>query len=181
MKAQKFQFRHKDVPMLKKDVAMRTFFSLLFVGVFVWQILLIFFKYFNAKLSTFEVVCSSLTMLISLFMAMVSFVFLFRSLNNLICIKKSGNAVGVKTPMFNSKKTGFFNLYYVVSTVIAWVMTFVLVCSITYAVLEGVFYNQFSIFLPALVLTAISGYNSVYHLKNELTILKEVDNYTSVY
>lgn len=181
MKAQKFQFRHKDVPMLRKDVAMRTFFCLLFVGIFVWQTLIMFFSYFNTKLSTFELVSSILTMAVSLLMSIVSFIFVFRSLNNLICIKKSGHAVGVKTPLFNSKKTGFLNLYYVISTAIVFVMTIVLICAVTYAVLEGVFYNQFSIFLPALVLTAISGYNSIYHIKNEIKVLAEVETYNTVY
>ena len=93
MKAQRFEYQNKDVPMLKKEVFFRMLFMLLFVAIFVWQFVLFVFSYIHGNLTTIKLLAAIAVLIVALLFAMVSFIYGLRCLNIIQKIALHGNAV----------------------------------------------------------------------------------------
>ncbi len=181
MKAQKFEYHYKDVPLLKKDIAVRFVFTLLFFAVFMWQFISMLVVYTNDTLDSLMILSSVTVMISSLMFAVVAFVYLFRSVNIITDIKKRGKAVRFVSVLSSSKSGSFIKLYSILTKIIALCMIVILSCAVTYSILELIHYSTMSYYLPALIMLSLCGFNSVYHITNEITRLRSVEEYNSVY
>lgn len=181
MKIKKFEYKHKDVPFIKKDIAIRMVFFTLFFIVFLWQLISMFVYFNNGSLSTPMLILSVLVLVISLILSMIALLYAFRGINLLTNIKHSGNAVRAVSLISDNKKTSFFRIYSYLSKFIAFMMFLILVCGVTYSILEIIYYSTISFYMPMLVLFAISGFNSVYHIKYEMNIIESVSEYNAMY
>lgn len=181
MKAQRFEYQNKDVPMLKKEVFFRMLFMLLFVAIFVWQFVLFVFSYIHGNLTTIKLLAAIAVLIVALLFAMVSFIYGLRCLNIIQKIALHGNAVRTITIISSARKSSFLRLYLIVTQLIAIAMIVVMACTITYSVLQYVYFTTVSYYLPILFLVAFSGFNSVYHIKQEIKTIQNVNEFNSMF
>lgn len=181
MKVERFEYQHKDIPMLKKDIFFRFLFMLLFAGIFGWQLILLIMNYLRDTLSTFKTIVSVALLISSLMFAIVSFTYAFRSLNTMQKVVLHGSAVKSVSIISNAKKNSFLRIYFFVTELISLVMLVVLCCAVTYNVLEYVYFTTISYYLPLLLFVSIAGFNSVYHIKAEIKTIQNVREFNSVF
>ncbi len=182
MQTKRYEYHYKDVPAIKKDIAVRVVFALLFFAIFFWQITstLINFRN-NGGLSTIELTMSIYVLLMSAVMGLIALLYANKDLKILNQIHRRGKAVRPMTPIFKIDKTSFARLYSVINFIITIAMIAVLACGITMFVLELVYYSTISYYLPLLVLLSLCGLNSVYHIRNEMKIMKNVQEFSRAY
>lgn len=181
MKFKKLEYQHKDLPILKKDMIFRIIFMCLFLAIFIWQLISMFFNYFHDSLSNTMLIVSVFVMLISLILALTALIYAFRNINIINEIRHQGKAVRTISVISNNKKGSFLKMFNYLSKFIAFAMMLVLVCGITYSVLELVYFSSITFYMPILILFAISGFNSVYHIKMEMNTISSVQEYNALY
>ncbi len=181
MNSKEFEYKSKDKPFLNKDIRMRTLFLCLFSCVFVWQIISIIIEAINSSLSNWQLISGIFIAVLSLVFVLICLLYINKSLNALRNIKNEGRSISSVLLLAKTDKNSFIRLYQILSNVLALIMLFVLISGITYLILQIVYLSTYSFYLPLLFLLAISGFNSVYHLKYEITILKEVEKYNSYF
>ncbi len=181
MKFKKLEYQHKDLPILKKDMIFRIIFMSLFLAIFIWQLISMFFNYFHDSLSNTMLIVSVFVMLISLILALTALIYAFRDINIINEVRHQGKAVRTISVISNNKKGSFLKMYNYLSKFIAFVMMLVLVCGVTYSVLELVYFSSITFYMPILILFAISGFNSVYHIKMEMNTISSVQEYNALY
>lgn len=181
MKFKKLEYQHKDMPLLKKDTIFRLVFMSLFLIIFVWQLISMFFNYFQNSLSMTMMIVSVIVLLVSLILTLTALIYAFRDINIINQIRHQGKAVRTISVISNNKKGSFLKMYNYLSKFIAFVMFLVLVCGVTYSVLELVYYSSITFYMPILILFAISGFNSVYHIKMEMKTIDDVQEYNALY
>ena len=96
-------------------------------------------------------------------------------------IKNQGRSVNSVKLLVKSDKNSFIKLYSILSIVLALVMLFVAVCGITYLILQLIYLKTYSFYLPILFFITVCGFNSVYHIRYEITTMKDVEKYNSRY
>lgn len=181
MKFKKLEYQHKDIPFLKKDTIYRMIFMCLFFIIFIWQLISMFTNYFNDTLSTLMLVISVCVLLTSLTLTLTGLFYAFKSINIMNQIRHTGKAVRTISVISNNKKGSFLKIFNILSKFIAFVMLIVLVCGVTYSVLEIIYYSSITFYMPILILFAISGFNSVYHIKIEMATIQNVQEYNALY
>ncbi len=181
MKFKKLEYQHKDLPILKKDMIFRIIFMSLFLAIFIWQLISMFFNYFHDSLSNTMLIVSVFVMLISLILALTALIYAFRDINIINEVRHQGKAVRTISVISNNKKGSFLKMFNYLSKFIAFAMMLVLVCGITYSVLELVYFSSITFYMPILILFAISGFNSVYHIKMEMNTISSVQEYNALY
>ena len=93
MKYKKLEYQHKDMPLLKKDTTIRMIFMSLFLVIFVWQLISMFFNYFQDSLSTTMLIVSIIVLLVSLILTLTALIYAFRDINIINQIRHQGKAV----------------------------------------------------------------------------------------
>ena len=181
MKTKRFEYHNKNVPMLKKEIAFRLLFTLLFFVTFIWQFAFILREYSLGTLTTLKSVVSIIVLIVTLVFTIVTLVYAYRCINVMSSIKLHGKAVRFITILSDNKKGSFLKLYSLMNRFITLVMALALVSGITYSILELIYYSSISFYIPILFFVAISGFNSVYHIKAEIQTIKEVQEYNSIY
>ena len=136
MNLKKFEFTSKDAPFIKRDITLRLVFTALFVALFVWQFVALVIAQSTNSISTAKLVATIFVLLTSLLMAMLGFVYAFKDIRILNAVKKRGSCVSTVDIIFSTKKHSFVRLYQIICQVLALVCLFVLLCSLTYAVLH---------------------------------------------
>lgn len=174
MKAKQFQYRNKDIPMLKKEITARMLYAVLFSLIFFVQSTVFFVNIdFNFSILAKSIILT--TMILSLLLAGVSFIFAMRAMSHINTIKRHGSSVATITLIFSSTKKGFLNLYRIILSIISFVISMLLIAVITYSILEIIYLGTLSEYLPALLLTAAASYNSLFHVKQEIKIMQTVN------
>lgn len=181
MHLKKFEYLHKDVPFLKKDLGFRVFFILLFIAVFAWQFISILMQDFSTSVNIPMLISSVAVLLISLMFITLNLMYSFKNFKVLSVIKKQGRCISSVDILFNTKKSGFVYLYSLITKALALVATLILVCSITYSVLQITFYANVSFYLPLLAVVCVCGYYSAYHINTEIKTVKTVQEFNSIY
>jgi len=181
MNLKKFEYLHKDVPFLKKDILFRAIFIVLFFAIFLIQLISMLQHFFKNTLELGMAISSGIVLLTSLLFCLISVMYLVKTSRIITIITKRGRCVSSVDILINTKKDGFVRLYSFVCEALALLATIVLVCSLTYSALEVKYYNQLSFYLPLLATICLTSFYSVFHLENELKTMQTVNNYHSIY
>ena len=181
MNLKKFEFVNKDVPSLKKDIATRLTFTVLFVGILIWQFVSFLITHNAGNMTIGKIISTVFVLLLALILGMLGFVYTFKDFRIVTAIKKRGSCVSTVDLLFSTKKDSFMKIYDIICQVLAYVSLFVLLCSLTSLILNAAFYSQMSYYMPLLFLLCAAGFNSVFHIKSEINTMKTVQQYHSFY
>lgn len=181
MNLKRFEYQHKDLPFLKKDILYRFVFTMLFMFVCVWQLASLVIHLLSNDLSHIMMFSSAFVLTLSMIMFFCSLLYVFKDFRIISTIKKSGRCVSSVQILFNLEKRGFLKLYQFINSVISLLTALVLIASVTYSILEAHYYSSISYYLPILVLLCIVSFNSVFHIKREIKTLETVQQYHAIY
>ncbi len=181
MRAKKFEYHHKDIPVLKRDIAMRITFTIIFFAIFIWQFISLLVTYTYDTLTTPMILASAIVMVSMLTMCAISFSYAFKSVNIISDVKRRGRAVRSVSLMFGIKKNSFVKIYSILTQLIALVMVVLMTSAITYSILQYIYYSTMSYYIPILVAISICGFNSVYHISFEIERIKTVELFNAIY
>ena len=181
MNTKKFEYDIKDKKSLKNDIIFRIFFTILFISIFAWQFTLLLLSKNEGTLSTLKIYLGLSVLFTCLIFVIISMMYIAKNLKILDQLKFHSKAVVSVTVLSSGKKGGFLRLYKFISEVIAIIMLVLAVCAITYSVLEFMHYSTISFYLPLISIITLTGFNTVYHINNELKIIENVRAYNSVY
>lgn len=179
MKSQRLEFMDKDVPTIKRDFRLRVLFAFVFVVAFVWQLVMLIIT--PGEASALMLIVSCLTMFFSVMFGFVSIVYALNDMRVLEKIKRRGKAIKNTTFVFNIEKRSFIHLYNFITSVLAVVALLLLVASVTYSILEVVYYNTISFYLPMILTFVTWCFNSSYHIKNEIYLSQNVNRCNSIF
>jgi len=175
----RFEYQHKDISYLKKDIVFRTIFSVLFLAIFVWQMVGIILSF--SSMSTMQIVISALVLLSCLMLAYVSLTFVFKDFRIISAIKINGKCVSSVKILLQTKKRSFIWLYNLLIQFFTLMTSLVLIASITYTILEVTYLSSISFYMPLLFLISLSGFNSVYHIKDEIKVQNQLQEQQPLY
>jgi len=96
-------------------------------------------------------------------------------------IKMNGKCVSSVQVLIRTKKRSFIWLYKLLIQILSVATALVLIAVITYSILQVSYYSTVSFYIPLLLLICISGFNSIYHIKDEMHIQNTVQEYHSMY
>lgn len=176
----RFEYQHKDIGYLKKDIVFRTIFSVLFIGIFVWQIVNMFMG-LTSTTKNLEIVVSIIVLLSCLMLSFVSLTFVFKDFRIISAIKNNGKCVSSVQILIQTKKRSFIKLYNLLIQFFTLVTSLVLIATITYTILEATVLSSVSFFMPFLFMICISGLNSIYHIKDEIYTQNQVQEQQPLY
>ena len=181
MNLKEFEYLNKDIPSLKKDIAFRFLFLFLFVGVFVFQFADFVIEYNKNSLDGWKIGLTIFVLFYTLFMAMLCLVYAMKSYRILEYVKKHGHCVGKVSLLFSVEKGSFIKLYSILMDFFAVLVSLVFVAIVTYSILQITYFATISFYMPLLIMLVVFGYFSVYHITNEINIIKTVNLYHVIY
>lgn len=181
MKLKRFVYVHKDIKQLKIDIAFRVLFSCLFLGVFVWQFVFMIMYGVQNRLTTPHNVISAIVLISSLLLCLVTFFYAFKDFRIIAAINMTGKCVSSVQILFSTNKTSFVKLYSYMSQLLALATSLVLIATITYSILQATVLSTISYYLPFLIMVCLSSYNSIYHIKDEMTTQNKVQEQRPLY
>jgi len=181
MNSKIFEYTNKDSSYLKKDIAFRTFFSVLFLAIFVWQFASMVKLALKNSMNIMTIGVSVLVILCSLMMFIISMLYAFKDFRIMAAIKMNGKCVSSVQVLIRTKKRSFIWLYKLLIQILSVATALVLIAVITYSILQVSYYSTVSFYIPLLLLICISGFNSIYHIKDEMHIQNTVQEYHSMY
>lgn len=181
MTMERFEYQHKDLPMLKRDIIFRFIFVFLFSAIFIWQLVLLLTNYVRSTLSPMKTIVAVILLVVSLMFAVISFTYAFKSLNIIQRVILHGTAVRHISIISNAKKDSFLRMYSLAMQLITLAMVVILCCTVTYNILEYVYFTTISFYLPVLLFVCIAGFNSVYHIKDEIKTIQNVREFSSIF
>ncbi len=181
MKSKKFIYLHKDVKQLKVDIVFRILFSLLFLAIFVWQFIFMILYIVQNKFSNPHGVVSAIVLISALLLCITTFYYAFKDFQIIAAVKMTGQCVSSVSILFPTKKTSFIKLYNYLIQFLTLATTLVLIASLTYAILEVTVLSSISFYMPLLLMICVSGYSSIYHIKDEITTQNTVQEQTPLY
>lgn len=181
MNQKKFEYTNKDVPFLKKHLFFRSVFTFMFLAIFVWQLLSILIGKDISKLNIGEIIISGAVLLTSLLMAFISLMYVFKNFRIVSNIKKRGKCVSTVQLLFDPGKAGFLKFYRVINYILTLLSVIILVVAATHSILEIKYYHSISFYLPLLITMSLCGFNSAFHIDEEIKIAETVHLYHSIY
>lgn len=182
MNLKRFEYLNKDVPFLKKDIALRLLFALLNFAIFVWQFASLIVNSINKiKISTPMIISTIFVLLVALLFCGLALMYCFKSLKVLSVVKKEGKCISSVEILFNTNKSGFMKLYSFITEALSLICAIVVLCSIIYGFLEVAYYSSISYYMPVLAIICCCGFYSSYHINTEISIVKNVQMYNSFY
>ncbi|MCQ2565023.1 MAG: hypothetical protein MJ152_04125, partial [Clostridia bacterium] len=146
MKTKKFEYVLKDVPMLKRDMFLRLIYFFLFVAVCVLQVVTIIM--FANQFTTLHYIISCSVCVMSLMLALISMWYATSDVASINMIKRNGHHVKNSPMMFASSESFLFKMFNFMSKVLAVIMIAVALSAITYNILQYIYYQTISIFIP---------------------------------
>ncbi|MBR6779288.1 MAG: hypothetical protein IKM43_04025 [Clostridia bacterium] len=179
MNLKKFEYMNKDIPFLKKDIKCRLAFLILFASLIVWQFVLFLLQI--DSLNVIMITIGIVVMLLSFVLCVVMLMYAFKDIKILEIVKKRGSVVSSVSLLPSIKKRSFIKLYSSLSWLLAISMMLLLVSALTYSVLEFVYFNIVSFYLPLIMFVTLTAFNTVYHLKNEIKIVETIREYHDAY
>lgn len=181
MNSKKFEYQHKDVPFLKRNLVIRTIFTLIFLGIFAWQMISLFLIQMEGSLSILQIVTSSFVMIMCLLLGFISLMYAFKYFRIMGAIKRRGKCVSTVQIIFSLKKTGFMKMYKILTELLTLLSVVILVCTATYSILSIAYYSTVSFYLPFLVALCLSGFSAVFQIDEEIKIVENVNQFNAIY
>ena len=181
MNLKNFEYLHKDVPFLKKVLFIRASFTVLFFAIFLIQLISSLKKLVTDSLNLGMAVSSGIVILTCILFMFISILYMLKSKRILSVINNQGRCVSSVELLFDTRKNGFVRLYSVITEILAFIATIILVCGFTYASLDIAYNSYISFYLPLLATVCSTAYYSVFHLSNELKTVMLVNQYNSIF
>ncbi len=182
MNTKRFEYFHKDIKQLKIDIIVRIIFSILFFATFIWQITAIILEEINGSISILQGSIAAIVLISCLLLCLVTMSFAFKDLRIIAAIKMKGKCVSTISILFKvDSKKSFIWLYNFLMQFLAIVTSLVLIACITYSILEITYLSTISFYMPFLLMICLSSYNSIYHIKDEITTQKTVQEQQPLY
>ena len=174
MNSKKFEYTDRDLSYLKKDIIYRTIFALLFLIVFTWQFISFFKASITKSTTTMQIVVAIIVFVCCLMLTFISLLYIFKDFRIISAIKRNGRCVSSVQILIKTNKKSFVWLYSLLIQFLTIITAIVLICSITYSILQIAYFSTISFYLPFLITICISGFNSIYHIKDEMHIQNTV-------
>ena len=181
MNTKRFEYYQKDVKQLKIDIVFRVVFSTLFIACFVWQMISTIKTYLNGSLTVAKGVVSCIVLTGSILLCLITFFYAFKDFRIIAAIKMNGKCVSSVQILFSTKKSGFLKLYSYLMQFLTLAVSLILVACITYSILQVTVLSTISFYMPLLVTICVSGYNSIYHIKDEILTQQTVHEQQPIY
>ena len=181
MNVKHFEYYNKDIKQLKIDIVFRIIFSILFIACFVWQMASTIMSYLDGTLTTMKGVVTCIVLVTSLLLCFTTFIYAFKDFRIIASIKMNGKCLSTVQILFSIKKSGFLKLYSVLMQFLTLAVSLILVASITYSILQATVLSTISFYMPLLLTICIAGYNSIYHIKDEITTQQTVKEQQPLY
>ncbi len=181
MNQKRFEYQHKDIPFLKKDIIYRLSYVALFGIVFFVQLFMIIAQNIKGAATVTSMIIGSVILVASLLFALLCLIFAFKDIKNVDTIKKSGYAVSAVSVLPSIQKNGFMKMYSIFTKLIAIVMLCLFAGVATYSILEYIHFSTLSPYLPLLLFMTVVSFNSVYHVQHEIKLTETVKIYHSAY
>ena len=102
MKIERLEYLNKDIPLLKKDVAMRLLFMFLFLATFIWQFVLLVLNYMRGTLTSIRTILSVILLVSALMFTIISLIYAFRSFNIIQKVTVHGSSIKNITVIFEN-------------------------------------------------------------------------------
>ena len=180
MGLKKFEYHSKNIPFLKRDIALRLVFVLVFFAIFAWQFISLM-QNLDSGVNVGMIIATIAVLICSLLFAGISILYCLKSFKILTVVKKTGRCLSSVPILFDTSKKGFLKMYSIITEVLAIVCAIVLLCSLIYSLLEMAYFSSISYYMPVLAIICACGFNSVYHINAEIAIAKNVQEYNSIY
>jgi len=177
MNSKRFEYTNKDIPYLKKDIFMRTFFAVLLLIVFVWQFVSAIQIAISSYLSIINLSATILVFVCTFMLSFISLLYTFKNFRIIAAIKMNGRCVSSVQILIKTNKKSFIWLYNFVVQILTLATSLVLICTLVYSFLQATYLSSISFYLPFLLMVCISGFNSIYHIKHEIYIQNSVQEY----
>lgn len=174
----RFEYTHKDVKHLKKDIFCRSFFAFVILAAAAWQAYYVFDEYLNNTLDMVKIIVAGIVIFSGVVIFFTSLLYIFRNYRILGSIKVTGKCVGSVNVMFSTEKRSFLKLYQLLMSFLTISTFLVLTAGITYSILQVAYFNKVSFYMPMLIVICFSGLNAVYSVKHEIYIQKNVQQQT---
>ena len=168
---------NKDVPMLKRDVWYRFAFSILFLLIFICQLIVCLVSFARETLTLPKMVSVGFVLLTAIFYSGINLIYAYKSFKRITIVNKKGNCVSRINILYNLEKHSFIKLYNAICAVISIIASIVLLCVVIYSLLNIVYFNSISFYLPLLFVICLTCYSSSYHIMNEIKVVETVYNY----
>ena len=181
MNLKNFEYFYKDVPFLKKELLFRAIFAVLFFAVFLIQLIAMVKYLIVDELIIGMAISSGIVLITCALFCFISILYILKVTRIISVINTKGRCVSSVDILLNTKKGSFIKLYSGVCDILAILSTIVLVCSLTYSLLEATYYSKISFYLPLLITICLTAFYSVFHLKTELKTIQTVNQYNSIY
>ena len=175
--SKRFEYTNKDITALKKDIIFRTLFATLFLAIFVWQFVSLFIAYTNNNLQLIKIIIAGIVLISTLLLLIVSLLYIFKSLRIVSAIKMNGRCVSSVAIFIRTNKGSFVKLYDLLIKFLTLATSLILVSCITYTFLQITVTSTISYYLPLILMICVSGYNSIYHIKDEIKTQEMVREY----
>ena len=181
MKTKTFEYFHKDIKQLKIDIIFRMIFSSLFLACFIWQIISMIVIAVNANITMLQGITSAFVLIGSLMLSVVTFSYAFKDLRIISAIKLNGKCVSSVNILFKTNKSSFIKLYSLLIQFLTLATSLVLVACVTYSILQITVLSTISFYMPLLLMMCVAGYNSIYHIKDEIRTQNTVQEQRPLY
>lgn len=181
MNTKRFEYFHKDIKQLKKDIAFRVLFSFIFLVTFVWQIVAMVTVSIKGSLSIMQGVIAAIVLICSLMLCLVTMSYAFKDFRIIAAIKMKGKCVSSVKILFKTEKTSFLWLYNFIMQFLTLATTLVLIACVTYSILQVTYLATISYYMPFLLMICTSGYNSIYQVRDEILTQKNVQQQQPLY
>ena len=181
MNTKRFEYFHKDIKQLKIDIGFRIFFSVLFIACFIWQMVSTITISMKGSLSFVQTIVSGIVMVTSMVLCLITFSYAFKDFRIISAIKMNGKCVSTVSILFSTRKSGFVRLYHYLIQFLTLAVSLILIASITYSILQITVLSTISFYMPLLLTICVSGYNSIYHIKDEITTQNTVQEQRPLY
>lgn len=181
MTTKKFEYMNKDIKQLKIDIAFRILFSSLFLAIFVWQFIFMILYSTKGLLGPAQAIVSAIVLISSLLLCLIIFFYAFKDFRIIAAVQMEGRCVSSVQILFSTKKSGFMRLYSYLIQLLTLATTLVLVSCLTYSILQVAFQSTISFYMPLLLMICVSGYSSIYHIKDEILTQNTVQEQQPMY
>ena len=165
--------------MLKHDWITKLVLSLLLLATTAWQIVTLTIEIIKDTIGQFHIIAAVFVFATSLLYAIIGFIYVHRERKIIKTIMYSGQCASAVNFLFSVRKRSFIKLYSIVNVILTLLSIFVLIASITYAILSLSFLKEISYFYPVLINLCLIGLFSGRHLFTQIAIqekLSEINN-----
>lgn len=181
MKMKQYVYKSNDIEYLKKDNKISFIYSLIAVFCLILQIVCLIKHQQNHQMNVLKIIVAITVISYSIALGIVLIYNLIRNQKIIKNVAKNGHYNTKILLTSDGNKNSFLKLYSLISQVFSILMIIILACGITYSILELIYFANFSYYIPLIILLSSSGFYSGYCTKKELKLIKEVQDYNSIY